>query len=152
MNKNYIIATIVLVVAAYFGGRLTGPERVKIEKQIVTVEVEKTKVDQVKDQDKVTTITKNKDGTTTTVTETKTHTDTKKSSETDTTQTEHDTKDIVNRSSLTTISLLGGINATRPQDGFVYGLQVTKPILGPIVIGVWGLTDKTIGANVGLQF
>jgi carbohydrate-binding DOMON domain-containing protein len=143
MNKNYIIATIVLVVAAYFGGRLTGPERVKIEKQIVTVEVEKTKV---------TTITKNKDGTTTTVTETKTHTDTKKSSETDTTQTEHDTKDIVNRSSLTTISLLGGINATRPQDGFVYGLQVTKPILGPIVIGVWGLTDKTIGANVGLQF
>ncbi len=34
----------------------------------------------------------------------------------------------------------------------IYGLSVSRRILGPIYIGVYGRTDKEVGLNVGMQF
>lgn len=37
-------------------------------------------------------------------------------------------------------------------DNRVYGLEVERRILGPIFVGAWGLTNKTIGVSAGLEF
>lgn len=34
----------------------------------------------------------------------------------------------------------------------VYGISVTKNVLGPITVGVFGLTNRTIGVSAGLSF
>ena len=36
--------------------------------------------------------------------------------------------------------------------GPVYGIGVSKRILGPIFVGGWGLSDKTVGVSVGIDF
>lgn len=34
----------------------------------------------------------------------------------------------------------------------VYGISITKNVLGPITVGVFGLTNRTIGVSAGLSF
>lgn len=34
----------------------------------------------------------------------------------------------------------------------IYGLEVDKKLLGPITVGAFGLTDKTLGLALGLNF
>lgn len=50
----------------------------------------------------------------------------------------------------TNISFLVGLKPTTFQP--VYGISAGKPILGPITVGVWGLTDTTFGVSLGVQF
>lgn len=91
-----------------------------------------------------TTTTKKPDGETTTTTTTKTdtesHTETKKS----------DTL-VVTASKNTNVSLLVAVPSFRELVP-VYGISVTRPILGPITIGAFGLTNGTFGVSAGLEF
>lgn len=34
----------------------------------------------------------------------------------------------------------------------VYGIAVNKEFIGPITLGAWGLTNKTVGLSIGLNF
>lgn len=46
------------------------------------------------------------------------------------------------------LSLLGGTDFSRP----VYGLHVSKELIGPISVGLFGLTNKTVGLSLGINF
>jgi hypothetical protein len=151
------IAAVALLTAFAFG-RFTTP--VKIKTEIKTVEVEK-KTDNIK-QDKdlhketTTTTVKNKDGSeetkTTVIEDTKTDTSRKDSDSVATSTTQ--TKEVTRGSSPVTISLLAGASLTQGlgPSTLVWGGAITHPVLGPITIGLWGLTSKEFGASLGLTF
>ncbi len=61
--------------------------------------------------------------------------------------TEDSTKQNIGRSKVN-LSALVGTDFTSP----AYGLHVSKEFLGPITLGAWGLTNKTVGLSVGLNF
>jgi hypothetical protein len=60
-------------------------------------------------------------------------------------------KEIVRGSSKVTISALFATNASSP-NGISYGLSVTKPIFGPITVGLFGIANGTCGLSLGLTF
>lgn len=63
------------------------------------------------------------------------------------------TTEITKSSIKTNISVLA---ATRLSDFNLikptYGLSVSRPFLGPITIGLFGYTDKTVGLSLGVNF
>jgi hypothetical protein len=150
-TKQIVIIALIALVGAFAVGRYSAPEKVVTK----TVEVEKKTEDkQVDSQDnKVTTITETDkpDGTkvkTTVIADKKdVQVDDKKTD--DITKTE--TKEIDRGSSKVTISLLAGENVTSPGIP-TYGLSITKPILGPLTVGVFGFQNGLIGASIGLTF
>lgn len=79
--------------------------------------------------------------------------------ETDTTITTDETKNISVDSSTKTplkktinISALIGMNfeATIPRQ--VYGISLSKEIIGPVTLGVYALTNRTVGVTIGIDF
>jgi len=150
-TKQIVIVAVVAILGAYAFGRWSAPEKVKIQ----TVEVEKKTDDkQTKTDDKkITTITEvdKPDGTktiTTVITDAKeTQVDDKKTD--DTTKTE--SKEIDRSSAKVTVSMLAGINVTNPGVP-MYGISISKPILGPITVGMFGFQTGLIGASLGLTF
>jgi len=146
-----VLLSILIILTSYAIGRWSSPEKVKIETH--TVEVEKKQDEEVSKDHKITTIvvTTHIDGTkttTTTIADDK-YTDDKSSDVVhSTTDTE---KETTYSSSKTTVSALVGVNLTKaalPD----YGLGVSKPVLGPVTIGVFGFKSGEIGASVGLTF
>ena len=117
--------------------------------------VEDTKKDLVKDIDRdthkeITTVTeKDPDGktkTTTTVTE-----DTSTKKHEDLTIDKHEDLTITpTKRSTLNISALAGIDVR--QKTAIYGAAVNKEILGPVTLGVFGLTNGTVGVSVGINF
>lgn len=51
-----------------------------------------------------------------------------------------------------TVSLLGGVSVSTPIPTPVYGLSVSKRVIGPIGIGAWGLNNGTVGLSAGITF
>lgn len=143
MTTKQIALAIVLVFALGLSiGRFATPT--KVETKTVTVEVEHKAED--KKVDKVTTITVKPDGTKTTTITDKTETTTK----TDVSDIKTSSKLVENKHSDLNISVLAGVDITNPK--IIYGASVTKGIIGPVSIGIWGLTNGTVGASVGLNF
>jgi len=138
MNKYIIGGVLLALVAAFAAGRYLTPT--KVETKIVTVEVEK-KHEETKTK---TTTVKKPDGTTTTTTESDTKVDTNT-----TTNSKSDTI-VEHKVGTLNISALAGADVTIPR--LVYGLSVTKSIIGPVTIGLWGLSNKTVGGSIGFQF
>lgn len=155
-NRTKILVATAVILASYAFGRFSTPDHVKIETKIVEVEKKTTDTELNKDKHKETTtveITKpdgTKEKTTKTVEDTKTDKTTKSTEETD--RTEESSKE-VSRGSKVTLAALGGVSlnltGTSP---ILYGGILTKPVLGPITIGVWGLSNATTGLAVGLTF
>lgn len=150
-TKQILIVCALALVTAFAVGRWSAPEKVKI--QTVTVE-KKTEDKQVAiDDHKLTTITETDkpDGTkvkTTVISDNKdTKVDDKKTD--DLSQTT--TKETEKSSSKVTISLLGAVDLSDPTSP-TYGLSITRPILGPITLGIFGLQDKVVGMSIGLTF
>jgi len=148
-RTKYLLAALAVLVA-FATGRWSAPDHIKIQ----TVEVDK-KTDNKKVEDdthKTTTITETQkpDGTETTIT---VITDdsidkiTDKSTEDD----EKTTTKEIDKSSPTTLSVLGGIKPFSSSSP-IYGAQVYRPVIGPLGIGVWGLTNVTVGASIGISF
>lgn len=142
------------VAAAFAAGHFSAPERIKIETKIVEVEKKVTSKDDKKNTHKTTTTTTTTDSngikkTTTVVTE-----DTASDNKTNINDTIHvaaDAQKSVDRGgSSVTVSALGGIDFTNGH--YVFGAAVTRPIIGPLTLGAWGLTNATGGVSVGLTF
>lgn len=138
-NNKKAIGGVVIVVIAYYAGKYSAPEKVRVE--TVTVEVEK-KVN--KEQRKKVFIKENKDGSkeTTIVVDTSVKEDTKANSEST-------VKEVTTRTKLNVSVLAGG---SLPLSEPIFGISAQKNFIGPITLGVWGLTNKTGGISVGLNF
>lgn len=144
IKKHWEALTGLIMLGAAFGaGWYLTPA--KVETHTVTIEVEH------KDEDtKTNTVIVEKidpngtiNRTTTTNNETKTTTDRENS-------ITHD-KIVTTNKSDRIISLLSGVDL---DDGntLIFGAAVTQRVIGPFSIGLWGLSNKTIGASVGFEF
>lgn len=155
--KPWILAVVVLTAAAF--GRFSAPE--KVHEVIKTVEVEKKNTtkdtDLARDRKKTTVIKEvikpdgTKETTTTTTDESKTTKETSSTDSTERSDTKESDKTITNSSGRITLSILGAI-PTSPTQKPTLGVSATKAILGPIAIGIFGLTSGTVGGSIGLTF
>jgi hypothetical protein len=158
--RQKIIIIVVYTAACVAGGRYLAPTKIKTEIKTVTVtkEVESKKVDQdITTHEKTTTTETDKpDGTKTIITvkedvsNDKTNTDDKKSDDTFTTVDK--TKEVTKETSKLKLSALAGVNVTNVSGGFVYGGEVSKDILGPISIGIFGMSNGVAGCSIGISF
>ena len=135
-----IIIAIIALITSFAIGRFMAPERVKTV--IHTVEVEKIVV-QIKHE--VQTITVKPDGTSTTTTVTDTNTN----SHTDSNIADTSREVPVNKNIVSISALIG--TKVFPFSDRVYGASISKNIVGPIRLGVFGLSDKTFGMSLGLD-
>ena len=148
-KKPACIAVALLVVGFAFG-RYSAPEKVRIETKTVTVASEATDQDKKENETIVKTELINKDGSKEIITKTQdnTATDTK---ELDTVNTETtQSKEVTRSASKVTVSVLAGYKFSNLTP--VYGVSITKPILGPVTVGLWGMSDVSGGVSVGLEF
>lgn len=158
-TKSKIILTIVCLTVSFAFGRYSAPTTVKTETKVVEVDKKKdtktSETDINKHKETVVKEVTHPDGTKeviTTVTEdTVASRDTKeKSKETKSKDTDI-TKEVTRSSGRLNISVLAAIDTTQLSTP-VYGLSVTRDVIGPISIGLFGFTNKTIGASLGLSF
>jgi hypothetical protein len=155
-NKYVVVAVIVSLAVAFGFGRWSAPQKIVTETKVVIQKdaTKETQSDQDKHSETNTVQVKKPDGTIITKTTTKTDTDTKRKTEQETkTDQKSDTRtEITKSSSPVTINALAGVNVTSLTGGLIYGLSISRPILGPITIGAWGMTNKTGGFSLGIQF
>lgn len=155
-TKAVIIATALLT--SYAFGRFSAPEKIKIETKTVEEEkkTDQTQTDADRNRRRETTKTEvtRPDGTTEktekTVETSETHKETDRKDTSDTSTTSETSKEVTRGSSKVTIGALGAFRLTSPTVS--YGVWVSRPILGPITLGVFGLTDSTVGGMIGLTF
>lgn len=50
------------------------------------------------------------------------------------------------------VSVLAGIDFSSAVPKPTYGVSINKEFIGPITVGVFGLTNGTIGASIGVNF
>lgn len=155
-GKIGLAVAIVWTLGAYAFGRFSAPEHVKIETKIVEIEKKTTDSDTNRDKHRETTTVEitRPDGTKekTTKTVDDTQTDRKTHSTDDLSKTEETSKEVSRGSKVTVAALAGAslnLSGTSP---LIYGGIVSKPILGPIAVGIWGLSNATAGLAVGLTF
>lgn len=139
MNQNVIKITVVvaLLVGAYAYGRRSAPEKT----HTVTIQVDKI-VEVVKHT--VTTIREKPDGTKETIIIAD-----ENAKENSKAKSIDDSK-ISNRHSIVSIALLG----LSKKVGTAYpigGISISKEIVGPITLGVFGFQDKTFGLSIGIN-
>lgn len=169
-TKKLVASMAVLVLVSFASGRYLVPEKIKIEKQIVTVEkktedkkiADTTNIHKDKTYTKTSTTKKNKDGssvtTTTTTVQDKTKSDHDSiSSDRDTSvasSSNTQTKEVTTSSSKVNFGLMTGPDLSHGlnMNTIVYGGYFNRPILGPITMGVWGLSNSTYGVSMGLTF
>lgn len=148
------------IIIAFAIGRYSAPKHEKIEESSqqsnATVEKEDKDVDQ--DKHKETTVTQvvSPDGTKSTVTkvveDTKTNTEIKVVDKSNSTQSKSSTTELSD-DPITSVMVLAGAKAhVIGLDPPVFGLSITRNILGPITVGAWGLSDRTVGLSLGLSF
>jgi len=71
---------------------------------------------------------------------------------TSTTQSSDSKSETSRDGSKVTISALVGAEISYPLGAPVYGVHVSRPLLGPITVGLWGMSNRTAGVSIGLQF
>lgn len=168
MNTKSILGAILALGVAFAFGRYTAPEKVKIEKEIVTVESttkeekKEVKTDAQRDKrvEKVTTEVVRPDGTKETTTRIVEDSKTTRQTDSGTDSREESRKASTEKSSETieygrdklSLSMLAGapISFTSGLGVIVYGGHIHRNFLGPISIGVWGLSNGTGGFSLGL--
>jgi hypothetical protein len=132
---------LILLALGYGLGRYIQPAKIETKIEQVVKEVEVVKKDIVVKER----IIKQKDGTE--ITERTTE---DRSTETTDKKSESSSSTVVtNKKPDWRINALGALNKDRD---ITYGLQVERRILGNISAGVYGMTDKTIGLSVGMEF
>lgn len=160
-NKTIVIISAVMLTTAFAFGRWSAPEKVKIETKVVEVEkkTESSQSDIDRNRRRETTETEvtRPDGTTEktkkTIEETETHKETNRKDTTSTSTTTEASKEVTVGTAKVTVSALVGIElapGTRPP--VWYGGSISKPILGPVTVGVWYLTAPAAGFSLGLTF
>lgn len=146
-TKTKVIASVVVVATAFAFGRYTAPSDTVKTKESQQTDTNTQKNTETK---KKTVITEDPSGKKVTTIEEDTTTTTKKDKTTNTNIDQTITpssKDILNVSALVATDGFSLTNITP-----VYGLSVSKNFIGPITVGAFGLTNRTIGISVGLNF
>lgn len=157
-TKTKIIIIAGALVLAFAAGRFLAPTKVKTETKIVEVEKKTKESESEKNRHKETTIVEvtHPDGSkTTTTTIIEDSQANHKTSETDQiARKETDTKEITYSGQK--VHVMGMAGSSVPADlhqlAPVYGLSVSKDILGPVSVGAFGFTNKVYGVSVGLNF
>lgn len=141
-SQSKVIISVIVLAVVFAAGRQSVPEKVKTE--IQKVEVEKV-VTVVKRE--VVTVRENPDGSK----ETTIVTDTTTNSQTNTNASNQTTEEIKKGKKLN-VSLLAGTSPSLNLTELVYGASISKELVGPVTVGAWALTNKSIGLSVGLNF
>lgn len=160
MERKQIIIAVLLLAGAFALGRYMTPEKIEIKEKIVYKEKtdtdKKTDTERNKEKHTVTVEEVRPDGTKIITTKIDENTGTKRITDThehkEVLLTDEKSETVEMGRNRVTISALGGLDIrdfTKPP---VFGAHITKPFLGPIVIGVWGLSSATGGVSLGLQF
>ena len=140
---------VILILVGVAIGFHIRPYRLKLWKEVVTVE--KIVKEEVTKKDVKTTITKNIDGTEVTVIEDKTTIDSTTSKDSATKSKE--SKTIENKKNDWHIAIDGRV---KPFEGNflspTYGASIDRRVLGPFWLGIYGSTDKSFGARLGMSF
>lgn len=154
--KTKIIISIIVLITAFAFGRYTVPEKTTSKDIYKESSSKTTEKDKETHKKTIITETTKPDGTkekTTTVTE-----DSENHKTTDSTKTSDKEKETetIRGDSKVTVSMLGGVGLSNPSE-FLVGVAVSKPILGPVTVGLWGLnkygtTNFNGGASLGLTF
>lgn len=158
-TKVQVVSVLVAFIVGVAVGRGAVPVKVTdTEKRVVdTAKTEVVKSDLNRDKHRETTVTETvaPDGVKTTVTktveDTKTDKDVVKGSTEATRAVEEKSHVAVAAGAKVTVSFLAGVPVTGPYSP-VYGLSITKPVLGPITLGLWGFTSQVAGFSLGLTF
>jgi len=167
-TRNKVIIAVSAMAVSFASGRYLTPVKVKTETKVVTVEkvvADTTKHDTTKTHKTTTTVEKDqpngeKDTTTTVVEDTGVN-DIDSTKTTTTYNTSSDTlKQVTKDSGKTSVALLVGAQVnpnmlstpSLTTSPFVFGAHVQRSIIGPVTIGVWGLSNLTFGASVGILF
>lgn len=168
-TKQKVIVVSVYTLLIFALGRYSNSYTLKqsdakqAESSIVKKDNDKTEVEAKKDIHKeTTTVSKvlpdgTKETTTKVVEDTHADSNTKKDSKSSEVglnkESEVASKTIERGDQKTTISVLAGVSLFNSNEPAIdYGLSVTKPVLGPIAIGLWALKSGTVGASCGIQF
>lgn len=160
MTRNQWIALGLALLTSYAFGRWSAPVKTITETKIIEVE-KKTKDSNTntnKDTHKETTVTEtiHPDGTREVVTKTTEDTKTDKTKSEKTTEEREKEKtalkEVERSSSKVTISALAGVGSVLNNPVIIYGGSVSRPILGPIALGAFGLTNGVFGLSIGLVF
>lgn len=149
-NKTIAIVSIVAIIVTFALGRYSATsstttldETSKTDTQINADVNTHTSTHSVTEQ--------HPDGTTTITTDTDTTKEATKSTTKDNT-TAIDQTVVQNKRSAINVSLLAAYDGHNPGTPIVYGASVSKEVLGPITIGLFGLTSGTVGMSVGVNF
>jgi hypothetical protein len=151
MNKRVIVLSILALGVVYAFGRYSAPNKVEIHEVEKVVYQEKLVQDKSVNKRSTTTVTEHPDGTKITTTTTEASRDTHTQRDTDLAKDTEKTR-IETRNLGMRFELLGGLDVTRPMDGYIVGAHVSTTLIGPLNIGVWALSNKTAGISAGLQF
>lgn len=148
--KAKVLFSIAALATAYAFGRWQAP--VKTVEVIKTVEVEKKQTDTEKEKHEKTTIVETKlpDGTTKKETIVTRDENTSRQTTIDKHKQSESEKTVVNSSSRLNLSILAGTQF--PSQTLEYGFHASKEVIGPVSLGIFGFTDKTVGFSIGLSF
>lgn len=152
-NSKYL-ALAGAIIAAFFFGRFSAPEKIKTEKIALTQASSTNSKEQDSTQQKIVTQINRKDGTIIYRTRyIKSQEQLQSSTKENSTYTD-DKKEVTNRRGVV-VSLLVGTPIDLGLLSTVIGVSVQKEILGPINVGTWGIENKgsiTAGLSVGMEF
>lgn len=140
--KEWLTALGAMFAVGFCFGYYAMPQKTVIQRQII--EVEKKTQDVQKDT--VRTETRKPDGTV----EIRTERHVDQHTQTDTNKQETERQEIVKSSGVLSVSAMAGttFSLTPP----VYGAMVSRNLIGPITVGLWGISNGTGGVAVGLNF
>lgn len=144
--KTKIIISIIVLTAVFASGRYSVSSVDTKSKEVVKTDTQK---DTTQDKKKKTTIEKTPDGKEITTIEEETVTNTKQT--TDKTD-QSSTSVIANARKTLNVSGLASLDLSSRSVMPVYGASISKEILGPVTVGVFGLTNGVIGVSIGLDF
>lgn len=150
-TKNIIILSLVVLAITFATGRMSVSKKIEIKEVEKIVYKERVDQDKQVNDHKKTVIVKKPDGTVTTTVTDSNITDTKTDTQIDLTKTDTKSKTVTPMNIGMNFSLLAGINAANPVGGFIYGLSITKPLLGPVTFGLSLFTDKHVFVSLGLN-
>lgn len=169
-NKKLAAGVVTILLLGFATGRWTSPSSIKTDKEQLSIDTttkkqdNKTTTDTDRDKKLKTTITEttNPDGTKTKTTEITEDTSTKritkvddKQSQTDTkVDDKHESKEVEYKKPDLAVRGMVGTDVSSLSSGLrpIFGGEVNKNIIGPVSGGVWGLSNRTCGVSVGLQF
>lgn len=151
MTKRPLLLIGLVALVSFLIGKHSTPDRVKIETKIETKYVERSQETKARDKDQVTTRITKPNGTIFERTRLVSSTRTEKTSAIQADTKAETVKVIENRINPVHVSLLVGVPLTELEKGFVYGAQISKTLIGPFTLGVFGFLDARLGISIGIN-